>query len=483
VAPAAVVGGVVLVYVWIASAGTLRSWYCYTAYYDLLADAFLHGRTALPLGPDARLLALPDPYDPEQNRPYRLHDALLYRGRYYLYWGPAPALLIAPLKALGRMQVGDQYLVFAAAVGMLVTAGSLLAAVRRRLFPALPTWVLVPGMLALGLGHPVPLLLARGAIYEAAIAAAQFFLLAGQFWAFTALSANRCVRWRLAAAGVCWSLAICSRVSLAPAVGMLAFLCAWRLYRLRGGAGKLGMEVALPLGLLAAPVLAGAMALAAYNYARFGSWHEFGMRYQLAGYNVHAVTATGVGSFAGRFAVPALYAYWLHPFSVTGRFPFVALSQAVFHRAPVPGEAVAGALWALPYLWLCLIPIAGLAMRLAGTGGDASRGLREWFSLCLLMAGTCGLAPVLFIDGCQNRYLADGLPALLILATLGAWMGLAALAARPDGRRAFLGVAGGSALATAVIGVLLGVFWQEHCACYRTRVPSEWYPGTASVRR
>jgi hypothetical protein len=478
-----VIAAVVGVYIWMASAGTLRSWYCYTAYYDLLADAFLHGRTALPLRPDPRLFSLSDPYDPEQNREYRLHDALLYRGRYYLYWGPGPAVLIAPLKALGRTDIGDQYLVFAAALGVLLTAGFLLAALRRRLFPALPGWVIVPGLLAVGLGHPLPLLLARAAVYEAAIAMAQFFLLAGLFWAFTALEGNRCVRWRLAAAGVSWALALCSRVSLAPAIAVLALLCGWRLYRLRGRAGRLGRELALPSGLLIAPLLAGAAALAAYNQVRFGSWYEFGMRYQLAGYNVHAVTATGVGSFAGRFVVPALYTYGLHPLTFTGRYPFVSMSPAVFHGVPVPGEAVAGACWALPYLWLSLIPCAGLAISLCRSGGDNSRALCCWFSLCLLSAGACGMAPVLSIDGCQNRYLADGLPALLVLASLGAWTGLAALASRPHSRRLFIGIVTGSALATAVIGTLLGVSWQEHCACYRTRVPSEWYPWKSSVQR
>jgi hypothetical protein len=485
---AGVIGAVMLVYVWLASAGSLRSWYCYTAYYDLLADAFLHGRTALPLRPDPQLLALADPYDPDQNREYRLHDALLYRDRYYLYWGPAPALLVAPIKVLGRMQIGDQHLVFAAAAGMLLATAFLLAALRRRLFPALPWWALLPGLLAVGLGHPIPLLLARAAIYEAAIATAQLFLLAGLFWAFTALSENRCVRWRLAAAGVCWALAIGSRVSLAPAVAVLTLLAAWRLYQLRGAAGRVGKDFALPLGMLAAPLLAGAAALAGYNQVRFGSWHEFGMRYQLAGYNVHAVTASGVGTFAGRFALPALYAYWVHPFAVTGRFPFVTMVPLVFRGAPVPGEAVAGALWALPYLWLGLIAVTGLAVglvtRCLGRGErDETRVLRRWFSLCLLSAGLCGMAPELFIDGCQNRYLADGLPPLLILATLGAWTWLAALASRPHSRRVVGVLVTGSALATAVAGVLLGLYWQEHCACYRTRVPSEWYPWRTSVQR
>ena len=63
-------------------------------YYNLLADAFRAGQTSLLVTPSPELLALPNPYDPAQNAALRLHDATLYRGRYYLYFGPTPALVL-----------------------------------------------------------------------------------------------------------------------------------------------------------------------------------------------------------------------------------------------------------------------------------------------------------------------------------------------------------------------------------------------------
>src|SRR5438132_2444160 len=42
--------------------------------YNGIAEAFIHGRTSLLPEPRPELLALPDPYDPEQNGLYRLHD-------------------------------------------------------------------------------------------------------------------------------------------------------------------------------------------------------------------------------------------------------------------------------------------------------------------------------------------------------------------------------------------------------------------------
>jgi hypothetical protein len=63
-------------------------------HYEYLAEGFLRGHTYLPVEPDPRLLQLSDPYDPVANRPYRLWDASLYHGRYYLYYGPAPAITL-----------------------------------------------------------------------------------------------------------------------------------------------------------------------------------------------------------------------------------------------------------------------------------------------------------------------------------------------------------------------------------------------------
>src|SRR3984893_16414151 len=90
---------IILIYIWVVTAGTITSWPVYTTnYYDMLADAFLHGQTHLLVEPDPRLLELPDPYDPIANMRYRLHDLSLYQGKYYLYWGPVPGLLLAPVK-------------------------------------------------------------------------------------------------------------------------------------------------------------------------------------------------------------------------------------------------------------------------------------------------------------------------------------------------------------------------------------------------
>jgi len=72
------------------------------AHYNLLTEGFLRGHLYLAQDPAPELLALPDPRDPEANARWRLHDASLYHGHYYLYFGPVPVLaLYVPLRLLG----------------------------------------------------------------------------------------------------------------------------------------------------------------------------------------------------------------------------------------------------------------------------------------------------------------------------------------------------------------------------------------------
>src|SRR5262249_46036284 len=75
--------------------GPARNWHGQTSEgYPLLTDAFRAGQTSLRVQPPAALLALPDPFDPVANASLRLHDASLYHGKYYLYFGPTPALVL-----------------------------------------------------------------------------------------------------------------------------------------------------------------------------------------------------------------------------------------------------------------------------------------------------------------------------------------------------------------------------------------------------
>src|SRR5439155_11284335 len=83
-------------YLWqVRSAGYRFDWGTpQSGYYNYLGRAFAHGRLELPIKPSPELLALPNPWDPAANEPYRMHDMALFHGRYYLYHGAGPAVML-----------------------------------------------------------------------------------------------------------------------------------------------------------------------------------------------------------------------------------------------------------------------------------------------------------------------------------------------------------------------------------------------------
>src|SRR5579863_9364014 len=63
-------------------------------YYNYLGRAFAHGHLYIEIEPSPKLLALPDPYDPNVDRSITMRDMAFFRGRYYLYHGAVPAVLL-----------------------------------------------------------------------------------------------------------------------------------------------------------------------------------------------------------------------------------------------------------------------------------------------------------------------------------------------------------------------------------------------------
>jgi hypothetical protein len=101
------------------------------AYYEMLADAFLHGQLNLKEEPSENLLQSENPYDPWQRGTPQdyLWDASLYKGKYFLYFGAVPALLFfLPCKVLLGFYPTDNLVI---ALVSLATIGVLVATCQR----------------------------------------------------------------------------------------------------------------------------------------------------------------------------------------------------------------------------------------------------------------------------------------------------------------------------------------------------------------
>src|SRR6188768_1476291 len=266
------------VYVYFASAGGMRNWPVYGIYLDLQADAFRLGHLYVPLEPARELVQAADPYDRVNIRYWAL-DLSYFRGRYYVYWGPLPALLQAAVKALLGIThvVGDQYIGLYSACLATLGGGLIIERMARRLFGSVPKFVVVFGILAFAFANPMLHNVTTAGTYQSAILAGQAFLIPGVLFAFDAVwhaGTSSARRYRLWLAGLCWGLALGSRVTVLPAVAFLIAITALAEGWLAERRWLRTFVNALCLGV---PVAVTGLALLWYNQLRFGNPMEFGL--------------------------------------------------------------------------------------------------------------------------------------------------------------------------------------------------------------
>ena len=452
-------------YLFIITAGTFTTWSTWNTNYDLIAEGFRAGHLYIPVPPPPELLARPNPFDWSNSNLWFL-DASLYKGHYYLYWGPMPALVLVAVKTVLRIKdtIGDQYVTFASYTLILIAGALLISRMTRRLFPELPPSLALLATVAFAYVTPNPFMLATPGIYEAAIAAAQSLLLLGLVPAFDVVwkaSEAPPARSRLLVAGAFWAGAIACRVSAVLPVGAFVMLTAiyssvptarpWR--RAAGSACWLGAPVALTLA-----------ALSVYNKARFDSWFEVGIKYQL---NVFPF----VTSLA--YLPLNIFSYLFRPVGMACRFPFLSALYDIGARGFPHGlrfppgysthEPQAGLFVTAPWTWLCLIAVWFVVRALVRwwRSPDRTRLLDRRLRVqvwCLAsIAALTFLMPLVFISAFDTtmRYMGDFSTGAVLLATWGGWSLVAAARGRWS-RRGVIALLIVLAGATVVIGFLLG---------------------------
>jgi hypothetical protein len=452
-------------YVFIISAGTFTTWSTWNANYDKQAEGFRAGHLYISTPPSVELLARRNPYDWSNQRLW-FWDASLYKNHYYLYWGPLPALVLAGIKGLLRInvEVGDQYLLFGAYTLYLVAGALLIDRMARRLFPALPLSLVAVGIATFACASPTPYMIATPGIYEAAIASAQAFLLLGLVLAFDAvwMARDRPPSSRsLIAAGIAWALAIACRANAALAVLVLVPLTAALASRPQPGRWR---QIILSLVWAGAPIGAGVFALLAYNKARFDAWFEFGLKYQLNTIPLRTSRA---------YLLLDVFSYLLRPLGISCRFPFVSALYDIGAQG-FPGgvklppgysthEPLAGLLLTTPSTWfgavgLFLVTRGALRRCRAGEGRaplDDRQRASLWCVASFAALGTLMFLPSIAAYATTMRYLSDVSSGLVLLALWGGFS-LVCLPVRSWSRGAALWILLALAGATMVLGLLLG---------------------------
>ena len=189
--------------------------------YSQLAIAFKSRQLYLDEQPPAALLALSDPYDWSARYSIRRSftmDVSLYNGRFYLYWGPIPSLLLMIFSNEQLQVLGDQYVFFTFLYGLFLYSFLLIRSFWEKFNRVLPAWMIGIALLAIGISGPITRLLNLSSIYEAAVVGGQLFFIGGCYWAYSAMQTTPTSSWKIALASLHWALAIGTRITILPSV-------------------------------------------------------------------------------------------------------------------------------------------------------------------------------------------------------------------------------------------------------------------------
>ncbi|HUB66878.1 MAG TPA: tetratricopeptide repeat protein [Candidatus Methylacidiphilales bacterium] len=400
---------VIGIYAWSARSGIieLQSSGARESYYNLLVQSFRAGQLNLKREVPPELARITDPHDPVLGSSYlwterypSVWDLSYYKGKFYLYFGPAPALLLFwPYLALtGHCLLHRDAVVIFLSAGFLASAG-LLGAMWRCYFKETSLFAVAAGTFALGLANFAPALLADCDVYEVAISCGYALTMLALAGVWGALHSERHPgRW-LMAASLAYGLALGARPSL---LGGAVFLLvpvvqAWR--------EKRAVWPLLPAAI--GPVGLSGLGWLLYNVLRFGHPLEFGQRFQLP-VTVHH-------QFDLRYFRFNFQMGFLEPGHWSSRFPFVndvppTLAPPGYYMVNHPF----GVLTNIPLVWLALtVPLAWL-----NRPEKASSALGWFLTAVVLLFGTTALV-LCFHDSMCLRYEFEYVSPLLLLAVAG----------------------------------------------------------------
>lgn len=415
-------------------AGDPRSWTGDrpSGHYDLYVDAILAGQAHLPIAVAPELAALADPYDPATNAPYRINDLSYRDGRYYLYLGVTPVLvLLAPFKAVTGLYLSERAATLVFCVAGLIASLALLRMWQRSVAPRAPAGCVALAMASLVAASGYAAVIRTDGSNQVPIAAAYAF----GAWAM-ALASRYLLLPRprliwLVASSACFGFAIGARPNFAPAaICLLAIpFHLWRSGQGRAATGLSLVAIGLPVTLAVAAILA-------WNQIRFGHPLEFGQHLMLGAWDQRTLANS---SLVSAWENTVHYLFGLAHYH--SHFPFVR---------PPSWQAI-GLLIHVPLIWVGAM--AGWRWRPGpGTPG------RAVLVATLLLAGINLLVLILLPSGnteavrtsANSRYALDFQPYFALLIALALTLAGHRVAERIAARRWLLAIGGAALLASAL---------------------------------
>jgi len=414
------------------------------------------------------MLTLADPMDSAQNNGLRLHDVSLFQNKYYLYFGPTPAVtLFIPVRLLGLGKLTEPYAVWLFSVGAFLSAAIALS----RLFVIFKVNVSLGlygfVLCVLGFLGPLAYTLRHPFVYEVAITAGAFYGGVGFVCLLGGWKDGRPSKRGVALTSLFWGMAVGCRPNLVI-FGALLFLIWYSCFRQKGAV--FGKESVLNGGLIGGPFALVVLCLLSYNQARFGSAGEFGASFQLSGntmvergfhQNQFSLINLPLNAYNAVLNLPTLKAY----------FPFIEASPG-YTAAMSPGryfasEPVVGMIWSNPVVALGVLLLVACFLKMQVFRSHGER-------LHLVILGY-GVLPLLFslwlIPGITMRYLVDYSFALSVFGCFGVAISMGWVSG--NGKR----LLGGGYMALAMVGGVVSVClgFTGYYNLYKQAAPGQFF--------
>lgn len=336
--------------------------------YAELAKSMAEGKLYLNEEPPDWLKEMDTPYDKgardeilkETGENY-LYDVAYYDGYYYVYFGVVPVILFyLPFFLLTGANFPTAIGVLIALIAFIAGISALLDRFARYHFKRVSFGLYSLMQISLVMGCGILYLAKFPTFYSMPLACGLAFSVWGlYFWmcgrsAKRRTHAQRCVYFF--AGSLCMALVAGCRPQL-MLLSLLAFPLFWRPYIKERRLFK--QKGVTEFACLVLPyVIVGGLVMM-YNYARFGSFTDFG-----ANYNLTLNDMTKRGLVMGRFA-PAFFAYFLQAPNVCGNFPFLQpVDFATTYMGQTIKEPTFGGIFACyPVLWIILFAAPIIRLR------------------------------------------------------------------------------------------------------------------------
>ena len=293
--------------------------------YDFV-DALAKGQSYIDKEPEKELVEMQNPYDNVQRNEKGLRrnddyiwDIALYNGKYYVYFGVLPALiLLVPYHIITGQYLSTATAILLFSILAAISLKELIYNIFNRYFKNVSFKVMLYSFLILLFGSQILILNGTPRFYELAVISGLFFAIIGINFLFIAIKSDEINYKYIFLTSLFLSLAVACRPTMLL-VSLIALPVFFNTFleniKYKKNIGKIIFAVC--------PYIIVGTALMYYNYIRFDNILEFGASYQLTLNDMSKLRnrfmTIGIGVMSNLFNVPIL----------KDSFPFVQNSNVI----------------------------------------------------------------------------------------------------------------------------------------------------------